>query len=114
MRFFQATRGSDCKAEVLKCCAALLPDGDLADQAVEDLRRWGWWDLSADVFAQFAKPTHAAPIVRRGIVRYALCCPSGDAKAFVATARQTDPKLVAGVEETLKLYDPVNPLKKQP
>src|SRR4029079_13200992 len=55
VRFFQATRGADCKAEVLKCCAALLPQGDLADQAVEDLRRWGYWDLSADVFAQFAK-----------------------------------------------------------
>src|SRR5262249_13528958 len=65
VRFFQATRGNDCKAEVLKCCAVLLPHGDFADQAIEDLRRWGWWDLSADVFAQFGKPTHSAPIVRR-------------------------------------------------
>ncbi len=105
VRFLQATRGADCKPEVLKCCAALLPDGDLADQAVEDLRRWGWWDLSADVFAQFAKPTHEAPIVRRGIVRYALSCPNDDAKKFVAAVRATDPKLVAAVEEMLKLYE---------
>lgn len=105
VRFFQAARGAGCKAEVLACCAALLPDGDLADQAVEDLRRWGWWDLSAEVFAQFAKPTHAAPIVRRGIVRYALSCPNDDAKRFVAAVRQTDPKLVAAVEEMLKLYE---------
>lgn len=112
VRFFQATRGAECKPEVLKCCAALLPDGDFADQAIEDLRRWGWWDLSADVFAQFAKPTHAAPIVRRGIVRYALSCPNDDAKRFVAAVRQSDPKLVAAVEEMLKLYAPVNPLKK--
>ncbi len=107
VRFLQATRGADCKAEVLKCCAALLPDGDFADQAVEDLRRWGWWNLSADVFAQFAKPTHAAPIVRRGIVRYALSCPNDDAKKFVAAVRQSDPKLVASVEEMLKLFDSV-------
>ncbi|MBP3960554.1 hypothetical protein J8F10_35465 [Gemmata sp. G18] len=106
VRFLQATRGNDCKAEVLKCCAALLPDGDFADQAIEDLRRWGWWDLSADVFAQFAKPTHSAPIVRRGIVRYALSCPNEDAKKFVASVKQTDPKLVAAVEEMLKLYEP--------
>lgn len=105
VRFFQAARGTACKAEVLKCCAALLPDGDLADQAIEDLRRWGWWDLSADVFAQYAKPTHAAPIVRRGIVRYALSCPTDDAKRFVAAAKAADPQLVAGVEEALKRYE---------
>lgn len=112
VRFFQAARGAECKAEVLKCCAALLPDGDFADQAVEDLRRWGWWDLSAEVFAQFAKPTHAAPIVKRSVVRYALSCPNDDAKKFVAAVRQSDPKLVAAVEEMLKLYDPVTPPKK--
>ena len=63
--------------------------------------------MNAEVFAQFAKPTHAAPIVRRGIVRYALTCPNDDAKRFIASVRQTDPKLVAAVEEALKLYDAV-------
>ena len=107
VRFFQASRGNDCKAEVLKCCAALLPHGDLADQAIEDLRRWGYWDLTADVLAQFPKPSHSAPIVRRAIVRYALCCPDDASKRFVAELRRADPKLVAGVEELLKLYEPV-------
>jgi hypothetical protein len=109
VRFFQAMRGADCKPEVLKCCAALLPQGDLADQAIEDLRRWGYWDLSADVFAQFGKPTHSAPIVKRCIVRYALSCPTEGAKKFVAAVRQSDPKLVAAVEEQLKLFAPVPP-----
>jgi hypothetical protein len=107
VRFFQSSRGNECKAEVLKCCAALLPHGDLADQAIEDLRRWGYWNLTPEVLAQFGKPTHAAPIVRRAIVRYALCCPDEAAKAFVASLRQTDPKLVRSVEEVLKLYEPV-------
>ncbi|QJX00949.1 hypothetical protein [Frigoriglobus tundricola] len=105
VRFFQATRGAACKADVLKCCAALLPNGDFADQAIEDLRRWGYWDLSADVFAQFGKPTHTAPIVRRCIVRYALSCPNDDAKRFLAAVRQADPKLVDAVEEMLKLFE---------
>jgi hypothetical protein len=109
VRFFQATRGADCKVEVLKCCAALLPQGDLADQAIEDLRRWGYWELSAAVFAQFGKPTHSAPIVKRCIVRYALSCPAEEAKKFVAAVRQSDPKLVAAVEEQLKLFAPVGP-----
>jgi hypothetical protein len=112
VRFFQATRGNECKPEVLKCCAALLPHGDLADQAIEDLRRWGYWDLTADVLAQFPKPTHAAPIVRRCIVRYALCCPDGNAKKFVVALRQSDPKLVKHVEDMLELFAPVP--KKQP
>jgi hypothetical protein len=107
VRLFQAMRGADCKPAVLKCCAALLPQGDLADQAIEDLRRWGYWDLTADVFAQFGKPTHSAPIVKRCIVRYALSCPTADAKKFVAAVRQSDPKLVAAVEEQLKLFAPI-------
>ena len=86
--------------------AALLPHGDLADQAVEDLRRWGYWNLTREVLAQFAKPTHAAPIVKRSIVRYALSCPDDDAKAFIAALRQTDPKLVREVEERLARYAP--------
>ncbi|MFO0822089.1 MAG: hypothetical protein U0792_03045 [Gemmataceae bacterium] len=112
VRFFQASRGNECKAEVLKCCAALLPHGDLADQAIEDLRRWGYWDLTVEVLAQFPKPTHAAPIVRRCIVRYALCCPDDTAKKFVAALRQSDPKLVKHVEDMLELFAPVP--KKQP
>jgi hypothetical protein len=112
VRFFQATRGAGCKPEVLACCRALLPHGDLADQAIEDLRRWGWWELSDDVLAQFGKPTHAAPIVRRAIVRYAISCPDPKAKTFLAQVRQADPKLVRDVEEQMSLYDPV--LKPKP
>ncbi|MBX9622679.1 MAG: hypothetical protein K2X82_02585 [Gemmataceae bacterium] len=107
VRYFQATRAAECKAEVLRCCAALLPHGDLADQAVEDLRRWAYWDLTADVLAQFGKPTHAAPIVKRATVRYALTCPTDETKAFVARLRQTEPKLVKDVEEMLARFEPV-------
>lgn len=107
VRFFQATRAAESKPHVLRCCAALLPCGDLADQAVEDLRRWGYWDLTADVLAQYPKPTHAAPIVRRAVVRYALTCPADDARRFVASLRQTDPRLVADVEDMLRRFDRV-------
>ena len=106
VRFFQATRAAESKADVLKCCAALLPVGDLADQAIEDLRRWGYWDLTKDVLSQFGKPTHAAPIVKRSLVRYALTCPNDEAKAFTASLRQSEPKLVRDVEEMLARFAP--------
>ena len=106
VRFFQATRADETKTEVLKCCAALLPCGDLADQAIDDLRRWAYWDHTKDVLAQFGKPTHSAPIVKRGIVRYALSCPDEEAKRFIANVRQSDPKLVKDVEEMLARFAP--------
>lgn len=109
VRFLQATRGATCKAEVLACCAALLPNGDLADQAIEDLRRWGWWELTAEVLAQYGKPTHAAPIVRRAIVRYAASCPDPRAKAFLAQLRQSEPKLVKNIEDQLKQFELAKP-----
>ncbi len=113
VRFLQASRGNDCKADVLRCCAALLPQGDLADQAIEDLRRWSYWDLTSEILAQFSKPTHSAPIVQRCIVRYALCCPDEPAKRFVTALRQSDPKLVQKVEEMLELYAPAAPTPKK-
>lgn len=109
VRFFQATRAEESKPHVLTCYRGLITKGDLADLAIDDLRRWGWWDLTADVLAQFDKPTHAATIVRKGIVRYALQAPGDEAKRFVAVVRAKQPKLVADVEETLKLFEPVKP-----
>jgi hypothetical protein len=101
VRFFQATRAAECKTEVLRCCAALLPSGELADQAVEDLRRWGWWDLTKDVLAQAEKPTHQAPITKRSFIRYAVTCPNPEAKVYLEAARRNDPKLVERMEESL-------------
>ena len=104
VRFFQAARPKEAKAAILNAYKTAITRGDAADMAVEDLRRWAWWDLSADVFGSFDKKTHTAPITRRAIVRYALSCPGDDAKAFVAKVRTADGKLVEEVEEGLKLY----------
>ncbi len=106
VRYFRATHEADAKPHVLRCYRAILAAGDLADLAADDLRRWGWWDLTPEVLKPFDAPTHAAPVVRRAVVRYALQCPSVEARRFVAAVRQKDPKLVARVEETLKLYEP--------
>jgi hypothetical protein len=107
VRYFQATRPKEARAIVLDTYKLTLPDADLADIAIDDLRRWGWWDLSADVLAQYGKPTHTAPVFKKGIVRYALTCPEPVAKRFVDALRKTEPKLVADVEDGLKLFTPV-------
>lgn len=112
LRFFQATRPKESRAEVLRCCRELIRQGELADLAIEDLRRWGWWDLTPEVLAAYT--ASSPPILRRGVVRYALTCPDEEAKAFIARVRQQDSKLVAGVEESLKLYEAITPTEPRP
>jgi hypothetical protein len=100
VRFVQATR-PDLKPAALGCLRAAIRQGDLADLAIDDLRRWGWWELTADVLA---KADGTTTIVRRAVVRYAVACPAPEAKRFVEAARAKEPKLVADVEESVRLF----------
>lgn len=103
-KYLQATRPKEHRADVLALYRDRLADKDFVDMAIEDLRRWGWWDLTADVLAVYANDLGKPPIVRKAVVRYALSCPDEAARAFVAKVRQADPKLVERVEESLKAW----------
>ena len=72
------------------------------EQAIQDLRRWQLWDLTDDVLAQHGKKSHDAPLMRRAIIRYAMCCPKPRAADFVAQRRRDDPEAVRDVEEGLQ------------
>jgi hypothetical protein len=102
LRFYHGWKPEECKARVLRGLAAVLPQGDIADLAVEDLRRWQMWDLTDDVLALYGKKSHDAPLMRRAIVRYAMSCPKPKAKDFVAQRRRDEPDLVRDVEESLQ------------
>ena len=102
VKFYQAWKPAECKQEVLHCCGVMLNDGEVADIAIDDLRQWKMWDLTKDVLRQYGKPSHGSPIVKRGIVRYALCCPLPEAKQFVAAVRQQDPDMIRELEEVLE------------
>jgi len=54
------------------------------------------------VLAQYGKPSHNAPITKRNIIRYALCCPLPEARQFVDSVRRQDPNIVRDLEEGLK------------
>jgi hypothetical protein len=102
LRFFHNADPVKYRPELLRCLAVLLEQGDIADLAIEELRKWKLWDLTPDVLAQFGKKTHDAPIMRRAIVRYALCCPQADAERFLAARKKAEPELVKDVEESLQ------------
>ncbi|MFO0936131.1 MAG: hypothetical protein U0798_06390 [Gemmataceae bacterium] len=104
IRFFEQTREKETKSEILAIYKSLLAQGDLADMAVEDLRRWGWWNLTAEVLKPFDAKTPPAPILRQAIVRYALTCQDEASQAFLQRVRKSDPALVERVEEGLKRF----------
>jgi hypothetical protein len=105
VRFFWESRPDVIDKKELKTGLTLLLDqSDIADLAIEDLRKWKQCDLVEQVLALNDKPSHNIPIVRRSILRFALSC-TDNAKAtqFVQAMRKKDPEYVKDVEELLKL-----------
>jgi hypothetical protein len=77
-------------------------ESDLADIAVEDLRRWGCWDLTKEILSTFERKSHESEIIHRAILRYAIACPRPEATRFVAEQKRRKPELMAEVEEALR------------
>jgi hypothetical protein len=74
---------------------------DLADLAIADLKRFGWWDFTPEILALYDRPKQTK-LMRRLILRYALCSPGDAAKSFVAEIRKIAPQAVAEAEEFLR------------
>jgi hypothetical protein len=102
LRFYHGWKGDEHRREILEGLRSLLPQGDIADLAIEDLRRWQWWDHTATVLALWGRPTHNAPIMKGAIVRYALSSPQAEATEFVKKVRAQEPDIVRRQEEILQ------------
>ena len=85
--------------------AQLLNQNDIADLAIDDLRKWGCSDMTDRVLAlRNSDEYRTIPVVRRSVLRFALSFPAVAAdQAFVTEQRKADPQGVADVEEMLKL-----------
>jgi hypothetical protein len=105
LQFYHGWQPVESRPHILKGLAAMLEQGELADVAIEDLRRWEMWDLTRDVLGVYGKKGYNGPIMRKTIVRYALSCKDDkDAARFIEARRKDDPELVKDEEESLK-YD---------
>jgi hypothetical protein len=91
------------KNDLVEGVTCLLGQSDIADLAIEDLRKWGRWELCDQILDLQTKKSHDVPIIRRAILRFALSCPQGQAAAFVDKMRKRDPDSVKDAEELLKL-----------
>ena len=97
------------KEEIVLGASGLLTQGDMADFAIEDLRKWHRWEKTDAVLDLFGQKTHDIPVVKRAILRFALQSPSARAKTWVAQQRQRDADWVKDAEELLKLESDSTP-----
>lgn len=112
IRFFQSCQPKEHRQSILLATSSVVAEGDMADMGIEDLRRWKWFDLTKHVLSQYGKPTHAAPLVKNAIIRYALCAPDAQAATFIKSMRTTDIELVREIEQSLELDRPIPPKPK--
>jgi hypothetical protein len=103
LRFWHGWQPRESRDNLLKAMTVMLGQGDLADLAVEDLRRWQMWDLSRDVLALYGKKGYDAPLMQQALLRYALTCNDAASRAFLEERRRLEPDVVRDVEEQMRL-----------
>jgi hypothetical protein len=91
------------KSKLTASVEQLLAQPDIADLAIEDLRKWSQWNAADQVFKLKGLKSHDVPIIKRSILRYALSCPGPKAAEIVAEWRKADPETVKDMEELIKL-----------
>jgi len=97
------------KDKLTSSVMALLEQPDIADLAVEDLRKWGAWEVADKVLELYSRESHNRPIIRRYILRYALSAPSSASPRvaqFLAERKKDSAKLLEEVQEILNLESP--------
>jgi hypothetical protein len=90
------------EADLLRAIKYLLDNPNMADLAIDELRKWKCWKLTDEVLALMKKEGFDVPIIRRSVVKYALLCPGEAAAKIVAEARKADPERVKLLEELVK------------
>jgi hypothetical protein len=92
------------KKDLVAGVCLLLKQEDIADLAIEDLRKWAAWDVADKVLAVVGTDGYKLPIVKRAILRYCLQCKDNlKAKGYVEARRKADAEAVKEAEELLKL-----------
>ncbi len=99
---------------IMEAMNLLLAQGDIADLPIEDLRRWQQWEMTDKVLALYGQKSHNIPIVKRAVIRFALCAPNNSKAAeFIKQRRAEDPEKVKDIENLLELEKPVAPEPKK-
>ena len=76
---------------------------DMADFAIEDLRKLNRWEHCDAILELDAKEGYQTGIMRKALLRFALQCPAPRAVVYVNEARARDPEWVSETSELLDL-----------
>lgn len=77
---------------------------DMADVIIDELRYSGDWSHANDAFKLLDWRGFRTTSIRMALIRYALDCPTTEAKQFVAARRRDDAELVSGIEDCLRCW----------
>jgi len=110
IRFFHTDRTDVIPAEQQRALLGkMLAQDDIADMVIDDIRKAGHWELTADVLSYADKESHNIGIVKRSMLKFALMAEAeaknAGAVAYVKKARETNLKRVLQLEELLRDED---------
>jgi hypothetical protein len=91
--------------QLVTAMKTLSEQDDIADIAIEDLRKWNQWEQAEFVLGLAGRESHSDPLVKRAILRYALHASKLGNKAageYVEGVRKAKPQLVKDAEELLE------------
>ncbi|MBI2804121.1 MAG: hypothetical protein HYX68_03955 [Planctomycetes bacterium] len=98
--------------EIVKGVAGIMKIPDMADFAIEDMRKWKRWEYCDQILGMFGQKGFSSSVIRKSILRYALQCDTPAARAFCKAQRLRDQEWFDEVRELLELESPSATTKK--
>jgi hypothetical protein len=106
VRFFHDSRPDVVSADkLLAAMKSLAEQDDIADIAIDDLRKWQQWDQTEYILGLAGKESHADPLVKRAILKYAIVASKNGSKPageYVESVRKVKPQVVADAESLIE------------
>ena len=102
-------QGKSHKSEIFKALSIAFRQGELADLAIEELRKMKHWGYTQDILNLYGTKGYTAPVMKRAFLRYALTAPKEPVvENFLAQCEIKDPQTILEVKESLGLV-PLKP-----
>jgi hypothetical protein len=103
LRYWHGAQPRESREELVRCFGVMLSQPDLADLAIEDMRKWRMLDMTRDILGLYTKKGYDSPLMQQAILRYAITCDDPACRSFLEERRRAEPDNVRDVEEGLRL-----------
>ncbi len=97
------------KGEIYKALNIAIKQGELADLAIEELRKMKHWGFTQEILSIYGTKGYTAPVMKRAFIRYALTAPRDSVvEKFLAQCEANESQMILEVKESLGLV-PLKP-----